>query len=86
MKDEIVDFITGQFDIDANIAFEFRESCGFTFVFEKSFFTYQGKYSSAEIRPVAIIYEENDEFYLAPLDEITKIDAIVKEFVENCMK
>ncbi|WP_407424088.1 hypothetical protein [Methanobrevibacter sp.] len=86
MKDEIFDFISGQFDIDAKVTFEFHESCGFTFVFKKSFFTYHGKHSSAEIKPVAIIYEEKGEFYLAPLDEITKIDAIVKEFVENCMK
>lgn len=86
MKDEIVEFITDQFNIDSNITFEFHESCGFTFVFKKSVYTYHEKYSSAEIKPVAIIYEENGEFYLAPLDEITKIDTIVKEFVENCMK
>lgn len=86
MKDEIVDFITGQFDIDESVTFEFRDVCGFTFAFQKSVFTYHERYSSAEIQPVAIIYEENGEFYLAPLDETTKIDAIVKEFVENCIK
>ena len=86
MKDEIMEFLIDQFDITEDTTFEFREICGFTFVFKKSFFTYHEKYSSAEIRPVAIIYEENGEFYLAPLDETTKIDAIVKEFVENCVK
>ena len=86
MKDEIVDFITGQFDIDAITTFEFREVCGFTFAFQKSILTYHEKYVSAELKRVAIIYEENGEFYLAPLDETTKIGAVVKEFVENCIK
>jgi predicted transglutaminase-like protease len=40
---------------------------------------------SASIRPVAIIYEENDQYYLAPLDEPIKINEIVKEFVENIL-
>lgn len=83
MKDEIADFITGKLDIDGKTSFEFREICGFTLVFEKWILTYHEKYLSAEIKPVAIIYEENSEFYLAPLDETTKIDAIVKEYVEN---
>lgn len=86
MKDEIVDFITCQFDIDESITFEFREVCGFTFAFQKSVFTYHEKYSSAEIKPVAIIYEENGELYLAPLDEMPKIDEVVREFVRNCIK
>ena len=86
MKYEIVDFITGQFDIDEITTFEFRKICGFIFVFQKSIFTYHENYTSAEIRPVAIIYEENGEFYLAPLDETTEIDEVVKEFVRNCWK
>ena len=86
MKDEIMDFVLDQFGIDRDTTFEFRELCGFTFVFQKSIFTYKDSCSSAEIKPVGIIYEENGEYYLAPLDEVNKIDAIVKEFVEIYLK
>lgn len=86
MKDEIIDFLKGELDMDGHVDFEFREAYGFTFVFRKSILTYGENYSSGEIRPVGIIYEENGEYYLAPLDETIEIDAIVKEFVRNCLK
>ena len=86
MKDEIIDFLAGELDMEGNVEFEFRELYGFTFVFQKWFLTYEEKYSSAEIKPVGIIYEENGEYYLAPLDETIEIDAIIKEFVRTCLK
>ena len=86
MRDEIMDFVLDEFNITENTTFEFHEKCGFTFVFQKSIFTYNENYSSAEIKPVGIIYEENGEYYLAPLDEITDIDVIVKEFVRVYLK
>ncbi len=86
MSDEIMDFVLNQFGITEDTTFEFSELCGFTFVFQKSIFTYMDRCSSAEMKPVGIIYEENDEFYLAPLDEVNEIDAIVKEFVEIYLK
>ena len=86
MRDEIMDFVWDQFGIAEDITFEFRKLCGFTFVFQKSIFTFRNDCSSAEIKPVGIIYEENGEYYLAPLDELSEIDAIVKEFVEIYLK
>lgn len=86
MKDEINEFLKDHFGIEDRTTIEFREFFGFTFAIEKSVYIFQGRYTSAEIKPVAIIYEENGEFYLAPLDKTTKIDTIVKEFVENCLK
>lgn len=75
-----------QFNIRKNVEFKFREIFGFTFVFRQTFFCIGEKVSSAEIKPVGIIYEENGEFYFAPLDEVSEIDAIVKEFVEIYLK
>ena len=86
MKDELENFIMDQFEIDEDTTFEFRELYGFTFVFQKSIFTYHENFSSGEIKPVGIIYEENGEFYLAPLDEVIKIEAIVKEYVKENLK
>lgn len=86
MRDEIMDIVLDQFGIAEDTTFEFLELCGFTFVFQKSIFAYSEECSSAEIKPVGIIYEENGEYYLSPLDEVSEIDAIVKEFVEIYLK
>ena len=86
MRDEIMDFVLDQFGIAEDVTFEFHKLCGFTFVFQKSIFTFRNDCSSAEIKPVGIIYEENGEYYLAPLDEVSEINAIVKEFVEIYLK
>jgi hypothetical protein len=37
----------------------------------------------SEIKPVGIIYEENGEYCLAPLDKVVDITAVVKEFVKG---
>ena len=39
--------------------------------------------SSAEILPIGIIYDENGEYYFAPLHETDEIHEIVKSFVEK---
>ena len=49
----------------------------------RTFLMFEGKIASAEIKPVAIIYEENGEFYLAPLDKVGDIEEIIKKYVEN---
>jgi hypothetical protein len=81
MKDELLKF----FAFEKHTDIEFREICGFTFVFKKNILIFEERGVSAEIKPIAIIYEENDEFYLAPLDKVSDIDAIVEKYVENCM-
>lgn len=83
MKDEIIDFLSGELDMEGNVEFEFRELYGFTFAFQKWFLTYEEKYSSAEIKPVGIIYEENGEYYLSPLHTVDEINEVVKEFVRT---
>ena len=61
----------------------FHELCGLTFVFRRETACLNDQASSIELRPVGIIYEENDEYYYAPLHEREEIDEIVKAFVEN---
>ena len=42
--------------------------------------------STCEIKPVAIIYEENGEYYLSHIDVIDEIEAVVKGYVEEILK
>ncbi|WP_295112141.1 hypothetical protein [uncultured Methanobrevibacter sp.] len=74
------------FKINQNTEFKFKNVNGLIFVFEENILEVNEKISSAELKPLGIIYEENDEFYLAPLDEVSDIKAIIKEFVENYLK
>ncbi|MBQ6511697.1 hypothetical protein [Methanobrevibacter sp.] len=86
MKDDIEEFIEDMFKIKHHDRYEFKTLCGFTFVFKRTTFEVNEKVASEEISPAGIIYEENDEIYLAPLDETIKIEAIVKEFVDKCLE
>ncbi|WP_298521311.1 hypothetical protein [uncultured Methanobrevibacter sp.] len=61
----------------------FHELCGLTFVFRREILCLNDQASSSELRPVGIIYEENNEYYYAPLHEGDEIDEIVKAFVEK---
>lgn len=79
MKDEIFE----TFQINETTAYEFREICGFTFAFKTRILTMRERVTSAEIRPAGIFYEENGEFYLAPIDETVNIEQIVEEYVKN---
>lgn len=80
------EFIENILKINNEIRYEFREIYGFTFVFETSITSLRDKISSAEIKPVGIIYDENDEYYLAPIDEDIQKDAIIKDFVNEILK
>ena len=86
MKDDIEEFIEDMFKINHHNRYEFKTLYGLTFVFKRTTFEVDEKVASEEISPVGIIYEENDEIYLAPLDETIKIEPIVKEFVDNCLE
>lgn len=66
MKDELERFIKNQFNITENTEFKFHEMCGLMFVFKQTFFNIDEKITSAEIKPVGIIYEESNEYYFAP--------------------
>ena len=81
MKDELMDM----FSINETCNFEFREVCGFTFVFKTRILSMNDKLTSASIKPVGIIYEENGEYYMAPLDETVDINEVIEEFVKRCL-
>lgn len=74
----------GFFKINQDTEFKFKDSYGFTFVFEENILRINEKISSAELKPIGIIYEENDEYYFAPLDEVGDIKAIINEFMKRC--
>ena len=66
--------------------YHFREVCGFTFVFKEELLFLNDEISSCEIKPIAIIYEENGEYYLSHIDVIDEIEAVVKGYVEEILK
>ena len=86
MDSKIKRFLEDDLGITLKSEYHFRHLYGFTFVFKKEFIIIKDNLTSAEISPVGIIYEENDEYYLAPLCEIDDIDKVVEEFVKNCLK
>lgn len=81
MKDELMEM----FSINETCDFEFSEVCGFTFAFKTRILTIEDKLTSASIKPVGIIYEENGEYYMAPLDETVDINEVIEEFVKRCL-
>ena len=82
MSDDILD-IKKIFKITQDTRYEFRHCFGFTFVFKTQITSFKDRISSAEIRPAGIIYEENGDYYFAPLHDMENIDEIVKEYVES---
>ncbi len=79
-------FIDDIFDITRKKEYHFRQLYGFTFVIKRDIVFLNDQLTSAQIEPVGIIYEENDQYYLAPLCVIEDIDEVVKEYVKKCMK
>jgi hypothetical protein len=84
-KDEILKYVSDIFDVEMETSYEFKELHGLTFVFIRKILSFRNRISSAEIMPAGIIYEENGEYYFAPLYDVDNIEEIVKEFVKNCM-
>ena len=83
MDSDIRKFVHDALDIEVTSEYEFRKLYGFTFVFRTDMIAINDRISSAEIAPIGIIYDENGEYYYAPLDVTDEIDKIVKKFVEN---
>ena len=83
MNDEIMELVKNILNFDETVEFHFREIYGFTFVIKKSFLKLNEKVTSAEVKVAGIIFEENGEYYLAPIDVIDEIEQVVKEFVEK---
>lgn len=84
MENEIKNFINDIFDIDQRIEYYFHEIYGFTFVIKEEFSVIRGQVSSAQLEPIGIIYEENGNYYFAPLCGIDNFNEVIKEYVKNC--
>lgn len=85
MSDNILKDIENLLEVKYDTTYDFKEVYGLTFAFKIIVIRFRGRISSAEISPVGIIYEENGEYYLAPIDEAVNIHEIVKEFVKKCI-
>ena len=83
MKDRILKDLEEIFNINEDMKIEFKAMCGFTFVFITRIFAINDKLSSAEINPAGIIYDENGQYYFAPLYDVNNIEEIVQEFVKE---
>ena len=81
MSDDIFNELRKIFEISQDVKIEFKEIYGLTFAFESKINIMRDSIASTEIAPLGIIYEENDEYYFAPLDEVEIIDDIIKEYV-----
>ena len=83
MDKEVKEFFDEMLEITDHIEYVFEKRFGLTFVFRRDITFIRDKITSAEIIPMGIIYEENDQYYFAPLYDKDEIEAIVKEFVEK---
>lgn len=86
MDDRLKKVMNQLFDIDIKTTYHFREFYGFTFVFKKDIAQINDQLTSAEIKPLGIIYKENDDYYFAPLDVTIELDEIIKEYVNKTLK
>ena len=83
MSDDIVRDLQNIFEIKEESYYEFKEIYGLTFAFQTKIHHIKGILSSAEIRPLGIIYTENEEFYFVPLDRVKNLPEIIEEYVKN---
>lgn len=85
MDSQINRFIEDIFKIKVINEYQFRKVCGFTFAFKIESLIINNQLTSSEIKPVAIIYEENGQYWLAPLDVVDEIEEVVKQFVKKTL-
>ena len=83
MDKNIKNFIHDAFNFDVIVEYDFRKLYGFTFAFKSEFIRMRNQLTSASITPVGIIYEENGEFYMAPLYDDIEIEEVIKSYVEK---
>lgn len=83
MDKTINKFIEDAIGIKIIEEYEFKKLYGLTFVFKRKISTINEQISSAEIKPIGIIYEENGQYYIAALDVIDELSHVIKEFVEK---
>lgn len=83
MDKNIKNFIHDALNFNVIVEYDFRKLYGFTFAFKSEFIGMKDHLTSASITPVGIIYEENGEFYLAPLYDDIEIEEVIKSYVEK---
>lgn len=83
MDKNIKKLVHRTFDFDEIVEYDFRKLYGFTFAFKRELVSIRDNLTSASITPVGIIYEENGEFYLAPLYDDVEIEEVIKHYVEK---
>lgn len=83
MDKYIKKFAKNFIDIEEIKEYQFQTLCGFTFAFKNEILFINEQIASCEIKPIAIIYEENGEYYMAHIDVVDEIEEVVKEFVKT---
>ena len=83
MDKNIKNFHQDALNFDVIVEYDFRKLYGFTFAFKSEFIRMRNQLTSASITPVGIIYEENGEFYMAPLYDDIEIEEVIKSYVEK---
>lgn len=83
MDKNIKKLVHKTFDFDETVEYDFRKLYGLTFAFKSELVRIKDHLTSASVTPVGIIYEENGEFYLAPLYDDVEIEEVVKNYVEK---
>ena len=83
MDKNIKKLVHRTFDFDEIVEYDFRKMYGFTFALKSEFISMNDHLTSASITPVGIIYEENGEYYLAPLYDDVEIEEVIKNYVEK---
>ena len=86
MEDRIKDFVYDAFEIEIDSEYQFKKLYGLTFVFKNDVTIIRNRLSSNSLIPVGIIYEENEEYYFAPLDNKVSLSEVIREYVEKCLK
>ena len=81
--DEVKNVICKTLGFEKIDRYHFKRLYGFTFVFKSQLISIRDNLASAEISPIGIIYEENGEYYFAPLHHTDEISEIIKEYVED---
>ncbi|MBE6500486.1 MAG: hypothetical protein E7Z80_08095 [Methanobrevibacter thaueri] len=80
MNDNIIQDI---FEIKDKTYIEFKTQHNLTFVFKTKILIMKDKIPTAEIKPLGIIYKQNQDYYFAPLTPVESIEEIVKEYVKT---
>ena len=81
--DDVKNLICETLGLEKIDTYHFKKLYGLTFVIKHEEVSMKGYITSAEIGPVGIIYDENGEFYFAPLSQSVEIEEVVKKYVEK---